>query len=280
MLAPKSTALCFVVIALVVSAHATELRPVRETAGVSRDSIIRIVVQIQRADYEGDRAALRRLYNDLTPIPEDKKLASRVFYWRGFALWRRAANGFNDTNDTKVVGEDLEQAINEFNDAIAKDPGFVDAEAGAASCLNSLIFLNRKDPARVQELVTKAGPLIEQAEAAAPDNPRLFWVLGSIRWYVPPERGGGQDKALATQQKGLEAIREHKESASDPLEPTWGEPELLMSLAWSNLNRATPDLNAAEQYAQAALKLVPYWHYVRDILLLQIRAAQTKAARG
>ncbi len=222
---------------------------------------------------------MKRLYGDLSPVPEEKKLASRVLYWRGFALWRRATNGFNDTDDPKAVGEDLEQAINEFNDAIAKDPGFVDAEAGAASCLNSLIFLNRKDPARVQELAAKAGPLVKNAEATAPNNPRLLWVLGSIRWYVPPERGGGQDKALALQEKGLEAIREHKETDSDPLEPTWGEPELLMSLAWSNLNRTTPDLKAAEQYAQGALNLVPYWHYVRDILIPQIRASQVKAAR-
>jgi hypothetical protein len=50
-----------------------------------------------------------------------------------------------------------------------------------------------------------------------------------------------------------------------------------MSLAWSNLNRTTPDLKAAEQHAQDALKLVPYWHYVRDILMPQIRTAQAKA---
>jgi uncharacterized protein YndB with AHSA1/START domain len=246
---------------------------------VSRLQVVKIVTQIQRADYEGDRAALKRLYSELTPSPEDKKLASRMLYWRGFALWRRAANGFNDSSDPKEIGEDLEQAVNEFNDAIAKDPGFVEAEVGAASCLNGLIFLNRKDPTRIQELAAQAGPLIKRAETASPDNPRLLWVLGSIRWYAPPERGGGQDKSLAAQQKGLEAIREYKENARDPLEPTWGEPELLMSLAWSNVNRTTPDLKAAEQYAQAALKLVPYWHYLRDILMPQIRAAQAKAVQ-
>jgi hypothetical protein len=52
---------------------------------------------------------------------------------------------------------------------------------------------------------------------------------------------------------------------------------LLMSLAWSNLNRTTPDPNAAGQYAEAALRLVPEWHYVRDVLMPQIRAAQAKA---
>ena len=102
-------------------------------------------------------------------------------------------------------------------------------------------------------------------------------MVGPNQWNTPPERGGGQDIAIATYEKGLDAIRAHKGSTNDPLEPTWGEPELLMSLAGSNLNRTTPDLKAAEQYAQAALKLVPYWHYVRDILLPQIRVAQTKA---
>ena len=111
----------------------------------------------------------------------------------------------------------------------------------------------------------------------APDNPRLLWVVGPNQWNTPPERGGGQVKAIATYEEGLAAIRGRKENANDALEPTWGEPELLMSLAWSNLNRTTPDLKAAEQYAQAALKLVPYWHYVRDVLMPQIRTAQAKA---
>ena len=52
------------------------------------------------------------------------------------------------------------------------------------------------------------------------------------------------------------------------------------NLAWSNLNRTTPDLAAAEGYARSALLLVPYWHYVRDILLPQILAAKASAAAG
>jgi hypothetical protein len=44
-----------------------------------------------------------------------------------------------------------------------------------------------------------------------------------------------------------------------------------MSLAWSHLNRATPDPRAAEDYATRALAIVPHWRYVRDILLPQIR---------
>jgi hypothetical protein len=36
-------------------------------------------------------------------------------------------------------------------------------------------------------------------------------------------------------------------------------------------------VNAAERYARSALEIVPYWHYLRDILLPQILAAKAKA---
>jgi hypothetical protein len=95
----------FVLLMLAVPAFAAGQRATgKVTAGLSHDSIIGIVQQIRRADYEGDRPALKRLHNELTPIPGDAKLASRVLYWRGFALWRRAINGFNGIPDPKRSG--------------------------------------------------------------------------------------------------------------------------------------------------------------------------------
>jgi hypothetical protein len=51
----------------------------------------------------------------------------------------------------------------------------------------------------------------------------------------------------------------------------------MMSLAYSYLNAKPSDVNAAERYARDALEIVPYWHYVRDILLPQILTAKPKA---
>jgi hypothetical protein len=105
----------------------------------------------------------------------------------------------------------------------------------------------------------------------------LIWVRGPILWNTPPERGGGEDKAMQNFEHGLEICSKLKPS-EDPLEPSWGKPELLMNLAYGYLNaKANPDLDAAERYARNALKIVPYWHYVRDILLPQILAAKAKA---
>jgi len=242
-----------------------------------QESITKIVWQIQKADYEGDRPALQRLYGELSPFLEGKEFGSRVLYWRGFALWRRAINGFNENVDKKELEADLRQATQEFEQSAAMDPTFVDAKIALGSCYGMLAYsVNKKDEAEMQALIGKSRQAIAAARAEAADNPRLLWVLGPIFWNIPAERGGGQPKAFETYEKGLEIIRSKKAASNDPLDPTWGEPELLMSLAWSYLNRATPDLKAAEQNAQAALALVPYWHYVRDILMKQIRDAKTK----
>jgi hypothetical protein len=242
-----------------------------------RERVITIVTKIQRADYEGDRPALKRLYEELEPFVGESAIASRVRYWRGFALWRRAINGFNDSTDPEELEADATQALVELGESTAQDPDFVDAKVGSISCLGILMYLGAKDPKRVAELLARSRPMVGSAEQAAPDNPRLLWVMGAIRWVVPPERGGGQDKAIATYHKGLESVRkERAPMRRDPLEPSWGEPELLMSLAWSHLNATKPDLVAAESYARSALALVPDWHYVRDILLSQVQKAKAK----
>ena len=239
--------------------------------------VVRIITEIKRADYEGDRTALRHLYDELAPFVDDKAIGDKIHYWRGFALWRRAFNG--TTASANEIEDDLILAAAQFEKAVARNSGFVDAKIAAASCYQNISALHylERDISRAKELMEKSFPLLREAEADDPDNPRLLWVLGAYRFYNPPERGGGQQFAIETYRKGLETFRgRHTVRAENPLTPSWGEPELLMSLAFSSLNQKTPDLAAAEQYAQQALELVPYWHYVRDVLMPQIRNAKSK----
>jgi tetratricopeptide (TPR) repeat protein len=244
-------------------------------ANDAREQAARVVAQIQRADYEGDRVAMQRGYHELKPFLEDQKLTSRIRYWRGFAKWRRAINGFNDSVDPKELAQDLNIALDEFKAAIELDPKFVDAKVGIISSLGFLLFADPKNEARKKERVEEILATEKEASAMAPDNPRLIWVHGPILWNSPPERGGGQDKAIQNYQHGLEVCSKAKTS-DDPLEPSWGKPELMMSLAYSYLNANSADVNAADRYARNALEIVPYWHYVRDILLPQIVAAKRR----
>jgi hypothetical protein len=266
----------FLSIAAIILAT-TPTAALANSIGTERKAVSALVLQIQKADYEDDRPALQHLYGKLAPFTESKDLASRVRYWRGFALWRKAINGFNDNVDKRDLEQDLNRAAEEFEKSASADPGFVDAKIALGSCFGLLAYsVNKKDPTEMQVLTAQSRQALKDAQSIAPDNPRLLWVLGPIYWNIPVERGGGQAKAMDAYEKGLETLRTHKNATNDPLEPTWGEPELLMNLAWSNLNRTVPDLKAAEQNAQAALALVPNWHYVRDILMHQIRDAKAK----
>jgi tetratricopeptide (TPR) repeat protein len=241
----------------------------------SRETVIRIVSKIQRADYEGNQAGMQKAHDELTPFLENKVLAPRARYWRGFAQWRRAINGFNDAVDPKELEEDLNHALDEFKAVKEKEPGFDEARIGMVSCLGLIGYIHQKDTARVQELMGQLVPLSKELKVTAPDNPRLLWVRGPNVFISPPERGGGQEKAIELYQQGLELCRKNKPS-HDRLEPSWCEPELLMNLAYSYTYKDKPDFDAAESHAQAALKIVPYWHYVRDILMPQIVAGKAK----
>jgi hypothetical protein len=268
----KTRALAAAYVAILVSLSGIAVTRANDAA----QQIAPILAQIQHADFAGDQVAMQKGYDDLKPFLEDMALASRIRYWRGFAQWRRAINGFNDSIDPKELEQNLKTALDEFKIATEKDPTFVDAKVGTISCLGYLAFMNRQDQARAKELVGQIVPLVKEATDIAPDNPRLIWVRGPILWNTPPERDGGHDKAIENYQRGLELCSKIKTS-NDPLEPSWGKPELMMSLAYSYLNTTPGDVRAAERYARTALEVVPYWHYVRDILLPQILTAKAKA---
>jgi hypothetical protein len=172
-----------------------------------RETVRKLVAQIQRADYEGNRAALENLYADLEPFNADLKLASRARYWRGFALWRRAINGFNDSADPKDLEHDLTQAISEFKESAAKDPAFVDAKVGTISCLGNLMYLALGHADRVQELLAQSIPIVKEVRASHPDNPRFVWVFGphSLEHSRGARRRPGQSNRVLPEGPGIGA---------------------------------------------------------------------------
>src|SRR5262249_16033115 len=150
---------------------------------------------------------------------------------------------------------DLRQAIDEFTEAQRHRANFVDAKVGALSSIGMLgASMLRSKPAglkdpEIQEMWTKVMQLIKAADAVDPQNPRLIWAKGPNFWHIPPENGGGPEKVIEMYEKALDSIHQHKiVASSDPLEPSWGEPQLMMSLAWAKLNGPAPDLSAAEHY--------------------------------
>jgi hypothetical protein len=233
------------------------------------DAVVRIANGIRRAGYEDDRPRLMTLFAEMEPYTAGE-LASRARYWRGFALWRGAWNGIVDGAPWEQIEADWTGAADEFRQALTLEPEFVDARIGQLACRVGLAptILASERPKEHRRI----WDLFVETQKAAPENPRLAWVFGTVKWETPVKLGGGQDKAIQMYKDGLGWSR--KQTVTDAADPLWGEAELLMSLASANLNARTPNLDAAGHYAQAALNICPNWRWIQDVLSPKIEEAK------
>jgi hypothetical protein len=233
-----------------------------------------LVAQVRSADYRGDRPALARLDAELGRLP-DGTLSDYRDYWRGFALWRRAMNGFNEKPAPDDLTADVQGAIARFQSALARHPDWIEAKLALVGCWGNLIYLTGSDPEKRKAILEEAGPTFKFIMANAGDNPRALWIKGGMEMAAPPPVGGDYAKAAVTLRHGVAcAARESLAAADTPAwVPTWGGPENLMNLAWAcSKDPKNPDRAAALAYAEGALVAVPEWHYVRDVMLPQIEA--------
>jgi hypothetical protein len=227
------------------------------------------VAAITRADYHGDRAELEKQAKAVAAIPSEKTRVYRE-YWTGFAYWRRAINGFNETPRPADLLSDLDQCALHERSALALDPKSEDARSALVGCLVGQISL--VTPEKKDEILKEAIPVMRTVIENSEGNPRSLWIVGGGQAFAPPPNGGHFDKATATYRRGLAAARAEALAADrrDPWVPSWGAPELLMSLAYLNTVGDAPNRELARAYAESALSMAPDWHYVKDILLPKI----------
>jgi hypothetical protein len=231
-----------------------------------------LVAAVRAADYRGDRQALDRLDAALAKIPLSALDDYRA-YWRGFARWRRAINGFNETPAPSDLESDLQAAVGHFRAAMDKRPNWIEARLAMVGCLGNLMYLAGDDAGKRQAILEQYTPVGKTLAADGQDNPRVLWIVGGLQMGAPPPYGGDMAKAAATLRRGVESSwKEANAGAPAPWVPSWGGPENLMNLAYLYTHTASSNKTAALAYAQGALVAVPEWHYVRDILLPQIEA--------
>lgn len=261
-------------------------RPSRPAALSSADArLADAVAAITRADYRGDRTELDRQAKALAALSSPKARVYRE-YWTGFAYWRRAINGFNESPWPGDLLSDLDQCALHERSALALDPKNEDARSALAGCLTGQIYLvSQNAPERRDEILKEAIPVMRAVIENSEGNPRSLWIVGGSQAFAPPPYGGHFDKATATYRKGLAAARAEALAAAtatatdrrDPWIPAWGAPEILMSLAYMNTVGDAPNRELARAYAEAALSMVPDWHYVKDVLLPKIEAMPEKS---
>ena len=230
--------------------------------------------KLMSADYRGDLEELARLREEVLPLAGDPALGYLAHYWAGFASWRIAINGANQGMKAEDLVANLERAAVNFEASIRLNDDFADGYAAAASVNGWLgaFDMSRSKPGETPERIKKFWSLLARATELAPDNPRVLWVKAVPLLYLPPDKGGNLNGAIELYRR-MDEVSPAASDAASPL-PDWGKPEALMSLAYAHLQQS--DLAAAREEAQAALRLQPEWSYVRDVLVPQIEAAQSK----
>lgn len=239
-----------------------------------------LVREVRAADYRGARAELQRLAGALGET-KDPKLAAYRHYWRGFALWRRALNGFNEPPRPADLEQDLKAAIESFQAALAAQPGWIEAQIGVYGCVGPLFFLAGDDAERREALLKEYTPVARQVGEQGADNPRALWLRGQTQLGAPPPVGGDPARAAASFHRGLDAALAEARAipANEPAWiPRWGGAENLMNLAYLYVHSPLANRDLALAYAEGALVAAPEWHYVREILWPQILALPQTAA--
>jgi hypothetical protein len=239
-----------------------------------KEKLVAVKAAVMDADYRGDLDRLAALRTEIAPLKDDPDLGYLADYWSGFASWRIGINGANAKMSAADLKVHLERAVNDFQSSMQKKETFADAYASAASIYGWLAFLNRADAATMKTQIETSARLLARAEALESSNPRVLWVRGGVFLFSPPTAGGNIDRAIEIYRKQV--------TASAPLNPNsplpdWGKAEGLMSLAFAHMIKSAPDLKTSATEAEAALKLEPRWHYVREVLIPQIEAATKKA---
>ncbi len=231
--------------------------------------LVSIKADVMSADYRADLPELASLRLRAAALSDDRNFGYLADYWSGFASWRTILNGTGTKMTRDEAKSHLEHAVADFESSIRKKNDFADGYAAAAAVHGWLAAYNSANPAAMNAEIENYKRLLNRALELEPANPRVLWIQAVPYRVMPPERGGNLDRAIELYHKMVE--NSGPLTPQSPL-PDWGKVEGLMSLASAHISKPSPDVNAAEEEARAALQLQPDWHYVRDILIPQIDA--------
>ncbi len=251
------------------SGHAPPAAPPRTVEAWLAEEKLRVMA----ADYRADLAELARLREVFAPLASDPEWGYLALYWAGFASWRQAINGANQRMPVDELKRHLERASADFAASLEAREDFADSHAAAALVEGWRIGFYGDDQARMREVIDRHRRHLERAKELDADNARVLWAAASPLMFLPPDRGGDPDRALATYERMAQVAQDP--NPRSPL-PDWGRAEAHMSLAYAYWRRPQSDFVAAEREARAALALVPEWAYVRDNLLPAIVQARSE----
>jgi len=227
-----------------------------------------IVSEITNADYRGHVDYLQFLAAELMGFSAEHPQHRAATYWRAFAFWRQALNALNDGALPSQVDAPLAACLAGFDALLRSDPADVEAQVGYIGCTGARLFLWPDKAAAAFDRRVDLVKMVNGLKAAGATNPRAAWVAALTIYRWPESRDGGVVRTMAYMERVLDVAQP---APMDPLDPSWGRPELYASLGWMQSEfQGRGDQPA--RTVEKALAIRPDWKYARETLLPQVRA--------
>lgn len=229
---------------------------------VPADSLIRLGKhQLDRGMTKGDPALLRTARSSFERAAQRDTLSALSHYYAGLACYRLV--DYVDDED-----EALEAAIDHLTTTTEKRPNWPEGHALLAAAYGrkaagGMISGMRYGP--------KSNNTLERARELGPDNPRVV-LIDAIALFQKPSIFGGDDAKAVQKLKKASRLFAERPAPDDPLTPSWGH---AMTYAWIGITHMKADrFDPARTAFEKALSLRPNLHWVQDVLLPQLDAAQ------
>lgn len=154
------------------------------------------------------------------------------------------------------------------NHITSQNSQFIEAFTLQAACSNALInYL----PEETMSLSAQSTNALQAANNLDSTNPRLLLIKGTSAVYIPPQFGGGIDRAKTLIINAVEQFNNMSNSDANPELPTWGLDEAYMWLGV--LNSVTGKKEEALKAINQSLSISDN-PWVRDTLLATLQKGE------
>lgn len=251
----------------------------RSAAGAEAPSVRSLTAELREANYTANAAATQRLRVRFRELAADPAAADRAlaYYQAGTASGLLAAfvspgSVSNPAGDPPAMLRHMQEAAEDLERAVAVAPDFADAHVALANNYGIRIGL---EPDRAADLAARSKAARERALALGPRNPRVVIGHAGFLFWAPPQAGGDRERGMARYREALELFV--AEPAAERELHAWGEPDAWAFLAFAELARERPDLEAARAAIDRALALRPDFAWARGVVLPQVERAMAAA---